>query len=159
MILADRPSFPLPRACDDTSARTQHRPRAALCLAGHARSFVRPHVHASIASALVGGMDAEVDVFVVFRDGDAPQKLQRGWSFSTVIANATTVTQAVATLNPRFVWRARTEGAEWLHPPTGCTLPADSFFATFTSRILGQVGLWAECHHEIERAEREDGHP
>ena len=64
---------------------------------------------------------------------------------------------AVAVLQPRFTWRARETGAAWLRLPAGCTLPDRSWIEVYTSRVLGQLSLWAECYNAISRAEAEDG--
>ena len=152
-----RSAVPLPSGC--RIDLPQRKPRAALCLSGHLRTFARPHVHASIAANLVGSLDANSDIFVALRDGDAPTRRQRGWSFSPVTADKAAVSAAVAALQPRFVWHARADAVAWLQPSAGCKMKNGSWMATYTSRVLGQLSLWAECHHAMLRAEAEDGKP
>jgi hypothetical protein len=140
--------------------------RVAVCMCGHPRTFVRPHVYESIARELVGGLQGHVswdassnwptsgqsvDVFAVMGYGDAEPKRIRGWNFAGVNSSEDDVARALAALQPRVVER--------LSKPLLPTNPRCRAHRDFggAERVIAQPAAWARCLEHIVAAEEADG--
>ena len=126
-------------------------PRVALCLAGHPRTFTRPHVHGSILQNLVGGLGGEVDVFAVLGIGDAnPKQQQKKWQAPSVAFDEHALTLALDSLRPRSVVRTN---SSWLRPNPACKSSPTKFMEHNLERVLAQPASWATCYQELSRLE------
>ena len=87
------------------TTRRRNRLRTALCLAGNARTFTRPHVHASITDKLVRSLNTTLDVFAAFSLEDDGLEVQYpgGARNSPVAAAASAVGPAFAVMQPRVL--------------------------------------------------------
>ena len=132
-----------------------NKPRVAVCLTGHARTFLRPHVRASILRNLLWqrAAQAQIDVFAIISAGDSYKRMG-GWNTSLVMAaDDAELAASVSSLSPRVFQIVR---RPWLQPNPSCNV-SSAYFRRNHERVLAQPSAWAQCYDNIERAERADG--
>ena len=136
--------------------------RVAICLAGGVRTFARPHVHRSIATNLISGLDAHVDVFAILRLADvSPKGSLEEREHSRVDASRADLKKALAALGTalRSVVLDNSSSSVYgvKHNPK-CELRG--FMGKSYEhgmRSVAQPASWARCLDHIEEAERGNG--
>ena len=154
-------------ACDAIAPSKPHcneRQRVAVCLSGSPRTFVRQHVHRSIANHLIRGLKAQVDVFAVMQLGDIEPKNDSavGGHANRIDSSRRLVASALARLAPRAVvleeGNGSNEMAYGLSVNSACH--PRGYMGETTNQLLrsvAQPAAWRTCFELMERAERTDG--
>ena len=170
-------AYSIPRIpAAQASCGTRPPPRVAVILAGTPRTFLRPHVHRSIRSNLIGGLQTRADVFAVFGLREPPAKA--GWRAVPRHAFQATrreLAQALAAVDPRAI-ALDEQPVESLNEKTSATSaygerlnPLCSTSAGFMGqdshhqrgehalRVIAQPASWGVGWRLVELAERRDG--
>ena len=161
-------SPPALATCSNSNSTAAPLPRVGLCLAGHPRTFTRPHVYNSIRSNLIGGLNARVDVVAIMSLAYLPPKLH-GWASppSDSAVSTTALQKALAAIRPRAVVLDNDSGGGGAGYGTGlnprCATP-HGFMGSdahgsgqHVMRTVAQPASWSACLDLLEGFEREDG--
>jgi len=131
--------------------------KVAVCLAGHARSFPRGHVYASIQKQFIGELRRSVDkldILAVIPTGDAEAKLASGYVLPSIPSNETAIWTALALLQPRMVTRPAATSSM---ARVNSRCQTDGYLNYPISRVLGQLVQWQMCYEQVLAAEAQDG--
>ena len=140
-----------------------HKPRrVAVCMAGAARTFTRPHVWRSIGrmlDSLANGTEGgHVDLFASLVLRDAEPKHQREWAATSVDCGESAVRAALHELRPRAVSIRNASSSQSITLNPRCSL--DGFLAASKGNARRAFGQWrtvGRCVPLIEAAEAQDG--
>ena len=136
--------------------------RVAVCMAGAARTFTRPHVWRSIGrmlDSLANGTEGgRVDLFASLVLRDAEPKQQREWAATPVDCGEPALRAALHELRPRAVSILNASSSQSITLNPRCSL--DGFLAASKGNARRAFGQWltaGRCVPLIEAAEAQDG--
>jgi hypothetical protein len=136
--------------------------RVALCLTGSARTFVRSHVYRSVATNLMGGLQAsKTDVFIVTRLDDVEPKGQVGYNHERIDASKEALLEALTPLAPRAVLLDTGNASAVVYGvPHNSECVVAGFMGESRNRLMrsvAQPASWAACLRLVKQAEAEMG--
>jgi len=153
-------SVPTQPPCASSSCEACRHQRAAVCLVGSPRSFVRPHVYQSVAHRLIGKLGVQSDVFVATRLEDEDAKAQKTFNHSRWDATRPELVRALARLRPRAIMLDKGDSHETvygvIYNPRCKAHGVIGRNRDLTMRSVAQPASWDACMDMIETAEKVD---